>query len=76
MSLESNVVIAATDVVLSNATGKKWYVSKTFWANVVAGLALAAQIKWGFIIGPELQAIGMTVVNLGLRHFTTEPIIW
>lgn len=76
MTVESNVTTAAADVMLSNAVGKKWYVSKTFWANVVAALALLAQIKYGFLITPELQAIGMSFINIGLRKFTNEPIIW
>jgi hypothetical protein len=68
--------MAATDVLLSNALGKKWYTSKTFWANTVAILALMAQIKYGFLISPELQAIGMSFINVGLRKITSEPIIW
>jgi len=76
MTVESSVTTAAMDVMLSNAVGKKWYVSKTFWANVVAALALFAQIKYGFLISPELQAIAMSFVNIGLRKFTNEPIIW
>lgn len=76
MTVESNVTNAAADVLLSNAIGKKWYVSKTFWANVIAATALVAQIKYGFIFGADTQALGLTFINIALRKFTSEPIIW
>jgi hypothetical protein len=76
MTVESNITMAAAEIMVSNTIGKKWYVSKTFWANVVAALALIVQIKYGFIVSPELQALGMTAINLGLRNLTSEPIIW
>lgn len=76
MTIESNVTAAALDVMLSNTVGKKWYVSKTFWANVVATVALGIQFKYGFVFGPEFQALLITGVNIVLRKFTNEPIIW
>jgi hypothetical protein len=76
MTVESNVTLAAAEIMVANATGKKWYVSKTFWANILAALVLVAQIKWGFIVSPELQAIAMSFINLGLRKISTEPIVW
>lgn len=76
MTVETNMTAAAMDVMLSNSVGKKWYVSKTFWANVVASVALGIQIKYGFVFGPEFQGFLITGLNILLRKYTNEPIIW
>ena len=58
---------------------KKWYKSKTMWANIVAGAATIAGV-FGIDIGltPEAQAqlvAGiMAVVNIVLRIITKEGI--
>lgn len=53
---------------------KKWYQSKTIWANLIAAIAFFAQAEYGFIIAPELQAIALTVINGVLRMVTTKAI--
>lgn len=53
---------------------KKWYQSKTIWVNILAGLGLTLQAKYGFIIGPEFQAWGLTIVNVILRWITNSKI--
>lgn len=57
-------------------TGKKWYVSKTVWVNAIALFAMVAQMQSGFIVTPDLQAVLLTLVNLGLRAVTKEEITW
>ena len=58
---------------------KKWYESKTVWANIIAGVATVAGV-FGLDLGitPEVQAqivAGiMTVVNIGLRFVTDQPM--
>jgi hypothetical protein len=76
MTVESNMTAAAAELLLSNAVGKKWYVSKTFWSNVVASVALGVQLKYGFVFGPEFQGFLITGLNIILRKYTNEPIIW
>lgn len=53
---------------------KKWYLSKTLWANVIALVAMLAQANYGFIIAPEEQAAIIVVANLVLRVVTKEQI--
>lgn len=66
----------AAEAVALELTGKKWYTSKTVWANSFAILALAVQTKYGFIVGPEWQALILSGVNLALRKITKEEIVW
>jgi hypothetical protein len=67
---------AITEAATSSMSGKKFYESKTFWANVVAASAIALQMNYGFVVTPEIQALALTVINLGLRYITKQPIIW
>lgn len=55
---------------------KKWYLSKTIWANLIGLCALAIQSQTGFIITPELQSGLLVVINLGLRVVTKEELVW
>jgi len=57
---------------------KKWYLSKTFWFNVVA-LVLAVLEQYGYtgVLPAEwepLVPVLIIVVNLVLRFVTKEPI--
>ena len=67
---------AITEAATASMSGKKFYESKTFWTNVVAASAIALQIKYGFVITPEVQALFLSFINLGLRYVTKQPIIW
>ena len=64
---------AASEVVVS---GKKFWASKTFWVNILAAAGMIAQMHWGFVVSPELQAMALTLVNLVLRKVTREPVTW
>lgn len=55
---------------------KKWYASKTVWINGIALFAMIAQMQTGFILTPDVQALALTLINLGLRAVTKEEIIW
>jgi len=57
---------------------KKWYLSKTFWFNIVALVVLVLGAfgytgevpdEWGVFVPAIIAA-----VNLILRYFTKEPI--
>jgi uncharacterized membrane protein len=58
------------------ATGKKIYLSKTFWVNVIALLAMLLQSFTGFIIDVEAQASILAFINVVLRLVTKEPVTW
>lgn len=69
----SNVIGAVVQEVM---VGKKWYVSKTVWVNVVAAIFISIQYKVGFILPADLQALALSAINVGLRKITKEEVIW
>jgi len=74
--VNSAIAAAASEALVSQVTGKKFYLSKTFWVNVVCAVALGLQMRYGFVIGAELQALALTAINLGLRKITNQPVTW
>jgi len=76
VTAKSLVDSAVTSALQAELEGKKFWVSKTFWANILAAAALGLQFKWGFIVGPEYQALALTFINLALRKITRQPIVW
>ena len=60
---------------MSDSTGtKKFWQSKTFWVNVLATVGIVVQSQTGFIVDPSIQAIGLSVVNTGLRLITKQGL--
>jgi hypothetical protein len=58
---------------------KKWYVSKTFWFNVVALiLVVVASFGYGdFDPDPKIYEYGgmlVTLINIGLRFVTKKGV--
>lgn len=58
------------------ANSKAWYLSKTFWVNMIAIVALIAQGQFGYVISVEAQASILAVINVVLRCVTKEEIAW
>jgi hypothetical protein len=56
--------------------GKAFYLSKTFWVNLLAIGALILQSHTGFVLTPESQVSILAVINLILRAATNEPLTW
>uniref|UniRef100_A0A6M3J079 Uncharacterized protein n=1 Tax=viral metagenome TaxID=1070528 RepID=A0A6M3J079_9ZZZZ len=56
--------------------GKKFWLSKTFWLNVLAIIALIVQSQTGYVISPEAQVSILGVLNVILRFITKAPISW
>ena len=52
---------------------KKWFTSKTFWANFIA---LVVQVAGINPLSPELTLQIMAGVNIVLRWITKEQITW
>jgi hypothetical protein len=69
----ADAVNAAVEEV---AAGKKFWMSRTFWANVVMAGAILLQSRYGFVIPLEVQTLIVSGVNLALRKITREPVTW
>lgn len=53
---------------------KKFYLSKTFWINLIAIIAL---VGFGMeTVSPEIQIAILAVINMVLRFITKQPIEW
>lgn len=53
---------------------KKFYMSKTFWVNLLLIFVMLIQSHTGFVITPEEQAMIIGVINIILRFMTGEPL--
>lgn len=61
---------------MATATGKKFWTSKTFWANLLAIGGLIAQDHFGFALSAETQVSILAAVNMALRLITKDEIVW
>jgi|TARA_R110000868_G_scaffold303239_1_gene563760 hypothetical protein len=76
MSTNQQITQAVAEVIEGEMTGKKWYYSKTFWANIIAGVAVVAQTSYGFVLPLEYQMLALSLVNMGLRKISAGAITW
>lgn len=69
---------AVNDAVATQLSGtKKFWQSKTFWSNIVLAGAVIVQTQTGFIISPDIQALIITAINIGLRKITKDSVtLW
>ena len=75
-TMNDNLNAAVTKAIADQITGKKWYYSKTFWTNIVAGLAVVAQASYGFVLPVEYQMLALSFINMGLRKISTGEVTW
>jgi hypothetical protein len=75
-TMNDNLNAAVTEAIADQITGKKWYYSKTFWTNIVAGLAVVAQASYGFVLPVEYQMLALSFINMGLRKISTGEVTW
>jgi len=54
--------------------GKKWYLSRTIWVNLIALAALLLQTEGGIALTSEETAGILVVINLILRMITKQPL--
>jgi uncharacterized membrane protein len=77
---EANAALSAAvnDAVATELVGtKKFWQSKTFWSNVVLAGAIIVQTQTGFILSPDIQALIITGINIGLRRLTKDSVtLW
>ena len=55
---------------------KAFYLSKTFWLNVLAIVALILQSYTGFVLSAEAQVAILGLINIVLRAITSQPLSW
>ena len=55
---------------------KSIFLSKTFWVNLLALVAMVVQAFTAWVLPPEFQAMALTVVNFILRMMTKQPVEW
>lgn len=55
---------------------KKFWQSKTFYANLLAIAGLVAQDQLGFGLSAEIQVSILAAINAGLRLVTKDEIVW
>ena len=55
---------------------KKWWLSKTIWANALALAASIIVARFGVDIDEQYLVSALAVVNLVLRAVTREEIAW
>lgn len=55
---------------------KKFYLSKTFWVNILAIIALIIQSQTSFVLTPETQLSILAVLNVVLRALTKAELDW
>lgn len=55
---------------------KRLIKSKTVWVNLLAFAAFFIQSKFGYVMDEAVQAQVLTVINIGLRYITSEPVRW
>jgi len=59
-------------------SSKSIFTSKMFWTNVVALIGMIVQGLTGneLLVGVEVQAAVLSIVNILLRTVTKEPVTW
>ncbi len=55
---------------------KSFLTSKTLWVNAIAFVVMAVQLKTGWVVSPEVQAMALTAINAVLRLVTKAPVSW
>ena len=53
---------------------KPWYRSRTLWINIIAIIALVAQVQFSFIIDADEQLALLAMINMVLRAITKESL--
>jgi hypothetical protein len=54
---------------------KKWWMSKTLWANAIAAIALFLQSQFGYQLDPVMQGYILAGLNFVLRFVTKDPVV-
>ena len=74
--VNEQIIEAVNEAMVGEATGKKRYYSKTFWANIVAGALVLMQTNYGFVVPAEYQMLLLGAINMGLRKISSGEVTW
>ena len=74
--VNEQIIEAVNEAMVGEATGKTWYYSKTFWANIVAGAVVLMQTNYGFVVPAEYQMLLLGAINMGLRKISSGEVTW
>ncbi|MRR33171.1 hypothetical protein EG829_00525 [bacterium] len=55
---------------------KSVWLSKIFWVNTIATIAMLVQYYTGYVIDPATQVLILATVNTILRFVTKQPVSW
>lgn len=55
---------------------KKWYTSKTLWANLIGIVGVFTAEKFGYVITPEQTVSILGGINMVLRLITKSAVTW
>jgi hypothetical protein len=55
--------------------GKRWFLSKTLWVNLIAFLAISILPRYGITLTSEEQGGILVVMNMILRIFAKQPLV-
>lgn len=55
---------------------KKWYESKTMWANIISVIGVFTAQFAGFEISPEMSVSILSIINVILRIVTKTSVTW
>jgi hypothetical protein len=61
---------------MKNTKTKTIWVSKTFWANLIAIVAIAVQEYTAYVIDLDIQIAALAIINMLLRMVTGKPVVW
>lgn len=60
---------------MAKTKGKKWFLSKTLWFNIITiALGVVDVVSGVYVINPEYIALVNGVGNVLLRMVTSEPV--
>jgi hypothetical protein len=54
----------------------KVWLSKTFWVNILAAVALFVSSQYGVTLSAETTGFVLIGINMILRAITNEPLEW
>lgn len=55
---------------------KSVWLSKIFWVNNIATIAMVVQHYTGYVIDPAAQVLILATINMVLRFITKQPVTW
>lgn len=74
LASDDEIAVRALELAGWITGGKKFWMSKTFWVNVLVIAGGVAATITGYEVDPGLLAMGLGSINIGLRAITGESL--